>query len=142
MKPLLDCRLYTFVDTAYLRGRPPEAVARALCDGGSDVIQLRAKQLPVDDVRRMAAAILPVTRGAGVGLVINDYPAIAAELGADLCHLGQEDFFEAGHRKTGVHRGGAGLCDRHETRRKAGDAGVREMGGRERDAALVCHWWN
>jgi thiamine-phosphate pyrophosphorylase len=99
MKPLLDCRLYTFVDTAYLRGRPPEAVARALCDGGSDVIQLRAKQLPVDDVRRMAAAILPVTRGAGVGLVINDYPAIAAELGADLCHLGQEDFFEAGHRK-------------------------------------------
>jgi thiamine-phosphate pyrophosphorylase len=46
----------------------------------------------------MAAAILPVTRAAGVGLVINDYPDIAAEVGAEFCHLGQEDFFDAGHR--------------------------------------------
>ncbi len=45
----------------------------------------------------MAEAILPVTRKAGVGLVINDYPDIAAEVGAELCHLGQEDFFDAGH---------------------------------------------
>ena len=31
-----------------------------------------------------------------MGLVINDHPAIAAEVGAEFCHLGQEDFFEAG----------------------------------------------
>jgi thiamine-phosphate pyrophosphorylase len=95
MKPLSDCRLYTFVDTAYLRGRAPELVAQELCDGGSDLIQLRAKSSSPDEIRRMAQAILPVTRRAGVGLVINDRPDIASELGAELCHLGQEDFFDA-----------------------------------------------
>jgi thiamine-phosphate pyrophosphorylase len=95
MKPLSDCRLYTFVDTAYLRGRAPELVVQQLCDGGSDLIQLRAKNSSTDEIRRMAEAILPVTRRAGVGLVINDHPAIASEVGAEFCHLGQEDFFDA-----------------------------------------------
>jgi thiamine-phosphate pyrophosphorylase len=45
----------------------------------------------------MAEAILPVTRRANVGLVINDHLDIARETGAELCHLGQEDFFDAGH---------------------------------------------
>lgn len=96
MKPLSDCHLYTFVDTAYLRGRAPEVVVQQLCDGGSDLIQLRAKNSSPDEIRRMAEAILPVTRRAGVGLVINDHPAIASEVGADLYHLGQEDFFDSG----------------------------------------------
>lgn len=98
MKPLADCRLYAFVDTAYLHGRAPAALARQLCDGGADLIQLRAKTSPLDDIRRMAEAILRVTRQAGVDFVINDYLDIARELGAEICHLGQEDFFDAGHR--------------------------------------------
>ena len=96
MKPLADCKLYTFVDTAYLHGRAPELVAQQLCDGGSDLIQLRAKNSSSDDIRRMAEKILPVTRRANVGLVINDHLEIAREIGADICHLGQEDFFDAG----------------------------------------------
>ena len=98
MKPLADCRLYTFVDTAYLYGRDPALLARQLCDGGSDLIQLRAKKAPLTEVRRLAEIILPVTRAAHVRLVINDHLELARELGADLCHLGQEDFFDAGHR--------------------------------------------
>lgn len=97
MKPLADCRLYTFVDTAYLHGRAPELVAQQLCDGGSDLIQLRAKHFPPADIRRLAEKILPVIRRAKVGLVINDHLDLAREIGADLCHLGQEDFFDAGH---------------------------------------------
>jgi thiamine-phosphate pyrophosphorylase len=96
MKPLADCNLYTFVDTAYLHGRPPELVAQQLCDGGSDLIQLRAKNSSPDEIRRMAEKILPVTRRADIALVINDHLEIALELGADFCHLGQEDFFDAG----------------------------------------------
>jgi len=99
MKPLADCRLYAFVDTAYLRGRSPAVVAQQLCDGGVDLIQLRAKTSPLDEIRRMAEAILPVTRRANVGLVINDHLSIAQEVGADLCHLGQEDFFDAGYKQ-------------------------------------------
>ena len=97
MKPLADCRLYAFVDTAYLHGRAPELVAQQLCDGGADLIQLRAKKSAPDEIRRMAEAILPITRRANVGLVINDHPDIARETGAEFCHLGQEDFFDAGH---------------------------------------------
>ena len=98
MKPLADCRLYTFVDTAYLHGRVPELVAQQLCDGGSDLIQLRAKNFTPDEIRKLAERILPVMRRANVGLVINDYPNIARDLGAEFCHLGQEDFFDAGHK--------------------------------------------
>ena len=96
MKSLNDCRLYTLVDTAYLRGRAPELVARQLCDGGSDVIQLRAKHASRDEVERLAEKILPITRRAGVPLVINDHLDVAVALGAECCHLGQEDFFDAG----------------------------------------------
>ena len=98
MKPLSDCKLYTFVDTAYLHGRAPEAVARELCDGGSDLIQLRAKNASADEIRALAERIQPITRNAGVGLVINDHLDIARAVGAEFCHLGQEDFFDAGHR--------------------------------------------
>jgi len=98
VKPLADCKLYTFVDTAYLHGRAPELVAQQLCDGGSDLIQLRAKNSSPEEIRAMAEKILPVTRRANVGFVINDHLDIAHEIGADICHLGQEDFFDAGFK--------------------------------------------
>jgi thiamine-phosphate pyrophosphorylase len=98
MKPLTDCKLYAFVDTAYLHGRAPEDLAQQLCDGGADLIQLRAKTSSAAEIRVMAEAILPITRRANVGLVINDHLDIAREVGAEICHLGQEDFFDAGHK--------------------------------------------
>jgi thiamine-phosphate pyrophosphorylase len=100
MKPLRDCRLYTFLDTAYLAGRKPEEVARQLCDGGSDLIQLRAKTSTPDEIRRLAERLLPITQRANVGLLINDQPGIALQVGAEGAHLGQEDFFDAGYTET------------------------------------------
>src|SRR4051812_28164380 len=97
MRSLSDCRLYAFVDTAYLHDRAPESIAQELCDGGADLIQLRAKNSSPAEIRRMAEAIAPITRAAKVGLVINDHLEIAREVGAEFCHLGQEDFFDAGH---------------------------------------------
>jgi thiamine-phosphate pyrophosphorylase len=89
--------LYGFVDTAYLAGRRVDAVAGQLCEGGVDVLQLRAKGLPPAEVRRLAESILPVTQRAGVPLVINDHLSVALQAGAQACHLGQEDFFGAGY---------------------------------------------
>jgi thiamine-phosphate pyrophosphorylase len=99
MKALSNCFLYTFVDTAYLRGREAVRVARELCDGGSDIIQLRAKGATPNEVRRLAERLLPITRAAGIPLVINDHPTVAGAVGAEYCHLGQEDFFDAGHTR-------------------------------------------
>jgi thiamine-phosphate pyrophosphorylase len=97
-KPLADCRLYVFVDTAYLHGRDPRDVTRQLCEGGADLIQLRAKDLPPAEIQRIALSLVAITRTAGVWLVINDHLEIARAVGAPFCHLGQEDFFDAGHR--------------------------------------------
>jgi len=105
MKSLADCKLYAFVDTAYLHGRAPGPVAQQLCDGGADLIQLRAKNSTPDEIRRMAEAILPITRRAKVGLVVNDHFDVAREVGADICHLGQEDFFDAGHKHVSEVKG-------------------------------------
>jgi len=110
MKPLSDCKLYTFVDTAYLRGRSAESVAQQLCDGGSDIIQLRAKDYSEAQIRDMALRLLPICQKACVRLVINDHPKIAFELSRDNSecigyHLGQEDFFEAGHTDVSEVRG-------------------------------------
>jgi thiamine-phosphate pyrophosphorylase len=100
MKPLADCRLYGFVDTAYLHGRTPEVVCRELCDGGADLVQLRAKHESADWVRGVAEKLLPIAAAAGVRLVINDHLDVAQALGAPACHLGQEDFFDAGFTHT------------------------------------------
>ena len=97
MKRLSDCRLYAFVDLAYVRDRAPDEIARQLCAGGADLIQLRAKDHSPAEIQRLAELIQPITQQAGVGLVINDHLDIAVKAGAELCHLGQEDFFDRGH---------------------------------------------
>jgi thiamine-phosphate pyrophosphorylase len=99
MKPLDQCSLYAFIDTAYLHGRPVTEIARQLCAGGADILQLRAKDVPGDEVLRLAEALLPVTERAGIALAINDHLEVACRVGAPVCHLGQEDFFGAGHAR-------------------------------------------
>lgn len=110
MRPIDQCRLYGFVDAAYLKGRPPEDLARQLCDGGVDLLQWRAKDWPVTEIERVASRLLPITERYGVGLVINDHPDVAQRVGAPLCHLGQEDFFDAGHRQVRDLAGTAGVA--------------------------------
>lgn len=97
-RSLQDCRLYTFIDTAYLTDRSPVELAKQLCDGGSDIIQLRAKNLSPDAIQKMAESIAPITESAGIHLVVNDHPAIAQSLLAPFVHLGQEDFFGGGYQ--------------------------------------------
>ncbi|HSH95320.1 MAG TPA: thiamine phosphate synthase [Roseimicrobium sp.] len=127
MKPLADCRLYTFVDTAYLHGRSPADLAKQLCDGGSDLIQVRAKNAPVDEVSRLTEAVLEVTSAAGVWLVVNDHPEIARELGAPICHLGQEDFFDAGYTHISeLTPGGGNFLQKQAKEAKSGQGGATQ----------------
>ena len=95
-KPLADCRLYTFVDFAYLDGRDPRELARQLCEGGSDLVQLRAKGQSAAEIRKWAELLLPIVESFGAWFVVNDHAEIAQSIGAPLCHLGQEDFFASG----------------------------------------------
>jgi thiamine-phosphate pyrophosphorylase len=88
---LQSARLYAIVDTGYTLRENVCAMTRALIKGGADILQLRAKKLPPDRIESLARQMLPLTRAHGVPLVINDHPAIAAAIGADIVHVGQDD---------------------------------------------------
>jgi thiamine-phosphate pyrophosphorylase len=84
-------RLYAIVDTGYVADDAIDQTALSLIAGGAGVIQLRAKHRGQADVHALATRLLPICRDAGVPFIINDYPAIAADLGADGVHIGQDD---------------------------------------------------
>lgn len=72
-------------DTARLVGR----VAPVL--GAATWLQYRAKSATPAQRRAQVAALLPLCRAEGVALIVNDDPALAAEMGADGVHLGEHD---------------------------------------------------
>jgi thiamine-phosphate pyrophosphorylase len=55
------------------------------------VLQLRAKKLAAGEIERLARLMLPVTRDHGVPLVINDHLEVAAAVGSEGVHVGQDD---------------------------------------------------
>lgn len=83
--------LYGILDTGYLEAGGFPAAADELIKGGAGLLQIRAKGQPASAVEALARAVLPVTRGTGVPLILNDYPRLAADLGCDGVHVGQED---------------------------------------------------
>lgn len=83
--------LYGIVDAGYVKPGDMPAMARALVEGGVEVLQLRAKGWQPAQVEAMGRRLLPVTRDGGVPLVINDHPAVAAVVGSEGVHVGQDD---------------------------------------------------
>ncbi|MDA7627427.1 thiamine phosphate synthase [Verrucomicrobia bacterium] len=98
MRNLEVCRLYGFIDEAYRQGRSYETLAKALCNGGVDIIQLRMKEASSESILEAALIIQPITSAAGVHLVINDELGVASQIPDAFLHQGQEDFFDAGHK--------------------------------------------
>lgn len=91
MKAISDCFLYGILDGDYTpREQACETVTKML-DGGIDILQLRAKNWSMDEITQTARAIHPLSEAAGVPLIINDYPEIARDIGAEGVHVGQDD---------------------------------------------------
>ena len=91
MKKLLStCRLYGIVDMGYTEPDQVEARTHALIDGGVRIIQLRAKGVEPAQVKTWAVAMQSICRERGAIFVLNDYPGMAAEIGADAVHVGQD----------------------------------------------------
>lgn len=84
-------RLYAILDLGYVAEERAVEVTAALLDGGADLLQLRAKGQDRETIARVAKTLIPLCRAAGVPFILNDFPALAAELGADGVHIGQDD---------------------------------------------------
>jgi thiamine-phosphate pyrophosphorylase len=83
--------LYAILDLGYVSTEHASRVTAQLLDGGAQLLQLRAKNHDAATIRRVAGEILPLCRAAGVPFILNDFPQLAAELGADGVHIGQDD---------------------------------------------------
>ncbi|MES2476801.1 MAG: thiamine phosphate synthase [Verrucomicrobiota bacterium] len=86
-----DPRLYAILDLGYTPESRAEEVTTALLAGGADLLQLRAKGHDLVTIRRVAEKLIPLCRAAGIPFILNDHPALAAEIGADGVHIGQDD---------------------------------------------------
>jgi thiamine-phosphate pyrophosphorylase len=83
--------LYAILDLGYVAMGNAACVTVELLDGGADLLQLRAKNHDAATIRSVAGEILPLCKTAGVPFILNDFPELAAELGADGVHIGQDD---------------------------------------------------
>jgi thiamine-phosphate pyrophosphorylase len=124
-----DCRLY-LITPANLDGDRLDAFATALTEalaaGDVACVQLRLKgpdDAPPDPeaVRRAARLLCPIAQARDVAFLMNDFPELAAELGCDGVHVGQEDTpYEAARRIVGANAIVGVTC--HDSRHLAMEA--------------------
>jgi thiamine-phosphate pyrophosphorylase len=67
------------------------ALAGALDAGDVAALQVRLKDAPDDLVAAAVDALAPIAQARGVAVILNDRPDLAARLGCDGVHVGQDD---------------------------------------------------
>jgi len=69
----------------------PVVLARAACEGGASVVQLRAKHATDREILAWGESIRDATRASGLLFLVNDRFDLALACDADGVHLGQGD---------------------------------------------------
>ena len=86
------CRLYLItpprLDDLAPFGR---TLAHALDAGDVAALQIRLKDAPDEVIAAAVDALLPIAAARGVAVILNDRPDLAAGLGCDGVHVGQDD---------------------------------------------------
>jgi thiamine-phosphate pyrophosphorylase len=83
--------LYFVTDHHLTGGRPQLEVIRAALQGGIRFLQYRDKELSDADFAIEATPIVALAKSFGATVLFNDRVELAARLGADGVHLGQDD---------------------------------------------------
>ncbi|KAB2959281.1 MAG: thiamine phosphate synthase [Candidatus Methylomirabilis oxygeniifera] len=79
--------MYVVTDRSLTNGRPLEVVIEAALAGGAKAIQLREKDLSTRDLYQLVERLLPIVRGRGASLLINDRVDLTLALPIDGVHL-------------------------------------------------------
>jgi thiamine-phosphate pyrophosphorylase len=88
---LSDCRLYLISPPRLSAANFLGPLKEALKGGDVASFQLRLKHVSDDEIRRAVDLLRPVVQANGTAFILNDRPDLAAELGCDGVHVGQED---------------------------------------------------
>jgi len=86
-----DWNLYVITDLELAAPRRYPQIIREVLLGGANVIQIRDKTTPFEEMVDVCRKIKPMFHEFGASLIINDNPYLAREIDADGIHLGQED---------------------------------------------------
>ena len=86
-----DCRLYLISPPKLSAANFLGPLKEALKGGDVASFQLRLKHVSDDEIRRAVDLLRPVVQANGTAFILNDRPDLAAELGCDGVHVGQED---------------------------------------------------
>lgn len=84
-------QLYVITAVSNHPGRSVVEVIEQALIGGAQIVQLRNKTGTREEVLGQAKALRILTRKYNVPFIINDYPELVLESGADGVHLGQDD---------------------------------------------------
>jgi thiamine-phosphate pyrophosphorylase len=88
---MTDCRLY-LISPPRIAPKDFSGVLKDALKGGDVAsFQLRLKGVPDDEIRRATDLLRPIVQANGTAFILNDRPDLAAELGCDGVHVGQED---------------------------------------------------
>jgi thiamine-phosphate pyrophosphorylase len=88
---LSNCRLY-LVSPPRIAPQDFAGVLKGALKGGDVAcFQLRLKHVSDDEIRRAADILRPLVQSHDAAFILNDRPDLAAELGCDGVHVGQED---------------------------------------------------
>ena len=85
------CRLYLISPPRLSAANFLGPLKEALKGGDVASFQLRLKDIGDEEIRRAVDTLRPVVQAAGAAFILNDRPDLAAELGCDGVHIGQED---------------------------------------------------
>jgi len=91
MTTINDYSLYLVTGEECSAGRTTLEVVKAAIEGGIDVIQLREKNKPYDELLTLGKEIASLCKDSGVLFIVNDDPTLAKDVDADGVHLGQDD---------------------------------------------------
>ena len=86
-----DCRLYLISPPRIAPTDFASVLKEAMKGGDVASFQLRLKDISDEEIRRATDILRPVVQAAGTAFILNDRPDLAAELGCDGVHVGQED---------------------------------------------------
>jgi thiamine-phosphate pyrophosphorylase len=86
-----DCRLYLISPPKLSAANFLGPLSEALAGGDIASFQLRLKDVDDDAIRRAVDLLRPMVQENGVAFILNDRPDLAAALGCDGVHIGQED---------------------------------------------------
>lgn len=68
-----------------------QTLARTLDAGPVSALQIRLKDHTAEEIRALAPSLIDTARARGVAVILNDDPQLAAALGCDGVHVGQDD---------------------------------------------------